>query len=195
MVFHALFTRSRRRCWKPRPEAAVFNTSLGTWRMLMHWKTMFDRYYCIKTENICYILLYFLHYFVSPFHRCLPNAISTDCARSGAGQYIPRNGSKSVAPVRSYWKLRSRALLLHGFSPVNARLLITCDTAFYAIIPLKPALGAYAASQTTVLHMKRLNQTESPIFVIFLCVLCFQRQSIWVFILLYCSWCCAVWRP
>ena len=30
--------------------------------------------------------------------------------------------------------------------------------------------------QTTVLHMKRLNQTESPIFVI-LCVLCFQRQS------------------
>ena len=29
-------------------------------------------------------------------------------------------------------------------------------------------------SQTTVLHMKRLNQTESPIFVI-LCVLCFQR--------------------
>ena len=38
-----------------------------------------------------------------------------------------------------------------------------------------PALGAYIASQTTVLHMKRLNQTESPIFVI-LCVLCFQRQ-------------------
>ena len=23
-----------------------------------------------KTENICYILRYFLHYFVSPFHRC-----------------------------------------------------------------------------------------------------------------------------
>ena len=36
--------------------------------------------------------------------------------------------------------------------------------------------GAYAASQTTVLHMKRLNHTESPIFVI-LCVLCFQRHS------------------
>ena len=38
--------------------------------------------------------------------------------------------------------------------------------------------GAYAASQTTVLH---LNQTESPIFVI-LCVLCFQRQSFLTFI-------------
>ena len=98
------------RCWKPRPLAAVFNTSQGTWRMLMHWKTMFDRYYCIKTENICYISRYFLHYFVSPFHRCLANVISTDYARSRSGQYTSRNGSKSVAPVRSYWKLRSRAL-------------------------------------------------------------------------------------
>ena len=32
--------------------------------------------------------------------------------------------------------------------------------------------GGYAASRTTVLHMKRLNQTESPIFLI-LCVLLF----------------------
>ena len=36
--------------------------------------------------------------------------------------------------------------------------------------------GAYAASHITVLHMKRLNKSESPIFVT-LCVLCFQRQS------------------
>ena len=63
-------------------------------------KNMFDRYYCIKTENICYISRYFLHYFVSPLHRCLANAISTDYARSRAGQYTSRNGSKSVAPVR-----------------------------------------------------------------------------------------------
>ena len=83
----------------------------GIWRMLMHWKTMTDRYYCIKTENICYIAHYFLHYFVSPFHRCLANAISTDYARSRAGQYTSRDGSNSVAPVRAYWKLRSRALI------------------------------------------------------------------------------------
>ena len=64
MFFHALtFARFRGTCWKPRPEAAVFNTSLGIWRMLMHWKPMFDRYYCTKTENICYISRYFLHYF------------------------------------------------------------------------------------------------------------------------------------
>ena len=51
-VFHALtFARSRGRCWKPRPETAVFNTSLGAWPMLMHWKTMFDRYYCIKLKT------------------------------------------------------------------------------------------------------------------------------------------------
>ena len=111
MVFHALtFARSRGRCWKPRPEAAVFNTSLGTWRMLMHWKTMFDCYNCIKTVNICYFSHYFLHYFVSPFHRCLANGSSTDYARSRAGQYTSRNSSKSVAPVRSYWMLRIRAL-------------------------------------------------------------------------------------
>ena len=111
IVFHALtFARSRGRCWKWRPKAAVFNTSQLTWRMLMHWKTMFDRYYCIKNENICHNSRFFLHYFVSPFHRCLANVISKDYARSRAGQYTSRNGSKSVAPVRSYWKLRSRAL-------------------------------------------------------------------------------------
>ena len=78
MIFHALtFARSRGRCWKPRPEVAVFNTSQGTWRTLIHWKTMLDRNYCIKTENICYISRYFLHYFVSSFHRCLAKAVST----------------------------------------------------------------------------------------------------------------------
>ena len=42
--------------------------------------------------------------------------------------------------------------------------------------------AGHAASQTTVLHMRRLYQTESPIFMI-LCVLCFQRQSFFTFIL------------
>ena len=102
--------QSRGRCWKPRPKAAVFNTSQGTWRMLMHWKTMFDRYCCIKTENICYISRYFLHYFISPVNRCLANVTSTDYAHSRAGQYTSRNGSKSVALKRSYWKLCRRAL-------------------------------------------------------------------------------------
>ena len=55
-------------------------------------------------------------------------------------------------------------------------------------IPLKPALGAYAASQTIVLHMKRLNLTESPIFVI-LCVLCFQKQRQFILLLFDNTWC------
>ena len=71
---------------------------------------MFDRYYCIKTENICYILRYFLHYFVSPFHWCLANVISTDYARSKAEQYTSPGGINSVGPVRASEKLRSRAL-------------------------------------------------------------------------------------
>ena len=85
-------------------------TFVRTWWMLMHWKIIFDRYYCIKTGNICYISRYFLYYFVSLFHRCLANVISTDCVPSRAGQYTSRDGSHSVAPVQAYWKLRSRAL-------------------------------------------------------------------------------------
>ena len=115
MVFHALtFTRSRGRCWKPRPKTAVFNIFQGTWQMFMHWKSMFDRYYCIKKGKKCYMLhatmRYFLHYFVSPFHWCLVNAISTNCAHSRAGYYTSRDGSNSVAPVQACRKLRSRAL-------------------------------------------------------------------------------------
>ena len=65
-------------------------------------KNMFARYYCIKTENICYVSRYFLQYFVSPFHRCLANAISTDFARSRARQYTSRDGSNYMAPVLAY---------------------------------------------------------------------------------------------
>ena len=104
------FRQVPREVLKTEAEAMVFNTSLGTWRMFMHWKTMFDRYYCIKTENICYISRYFLHYFVSPFHLCLANEISTDYAPSRARKYTSRNGSKSVALVWTYWKLHSCAL-------------------------------------------------------------------------------------
>ena len=113
MVFHALtFSRSRG-TEVLKSMATVFNTSQGTWRTLIHRKTMFCRYYCIKTEKICYILHYFLHYFVSPLHRCLANAFSMDYARSRAGQYTSCNGRKSVAPVRSYRKLRSHTLTAH----------------------------------------------------------------------------------
>ena len=65
-------------------------------------KNMFDLYYCKKTDNICYISRYFLHYFVSPFHRCLANAISRDYTRSRAGHYTSRDGSNYVAPVHAY---------------------------------------------------------------------------------------------
>ena len=47
--FNALtFARSRGRCWKPRQEAAVFNTSLGTWQMLMHEKPFLIPIYIAK---------------------------------------------------------------------------------------------------------------------------------------------------
>ena len=57
-----------------------------------------------------YKAIYASNYFVSPFHRCRANAISTYYAGSGARQYTSRDGSNSVAPVRSYLNLRSHAL-------------------------------------------------------------------------------------
>ena len=42
-------------------------------------------------------------------------------------------------------------------------------------IPLKPVLGGIHSLANYTMFMKRLNKTESPIFVL-LCVLCFQRQ-------------------
>ena len=38
-----------------------------------------------------------------------------------------------------------------------------------------PVLGVYAALRTTLLHMKRIVKTESPIFIL-LCFLCFQNK-------------------
>ena len=73
----------------PRHLANVNALKNHVWSLLLH-----------KSENICYISRYFLHYFVSPFHRCRANAISTDYARSGAGQYTSRDGSNSVSLIR-----------------------------------------------------------------------------------------------
>ena len=59
-----------------------------------------------------------------------------DCARSKTGHYTSRDGSntrilKVAYPCNNSPRIAS---LIHGFSPVNARLFITRDTAFYAII-------------------------------------------------------------
>ena len=97
--------------------------------LLLHknWKHLL--YFALFLALLCFTFSLMSH-----------NTISMNYACSRARQYTSRNDSKSVAQVRLYWKLRSCinsvwiALLIHGFSPVNARLLITCDTAFYAIM-------------------------------------------------------------
>ena len=89
MVFHALtFARSRGNV-----------NALKT--------TMFDRYYCIKTENICYISRYFLHYF--DFIDVSRTQFLKNYARSRARHYTSRDGNNSVALVQAYLTLRSRA--------------------------------------------------------------------------------------
>ena len=49
-----------------------------------------------KLKTFCFILRYILHYFVSPFHWCLANAISTDYARSRALQYTSRDWRQQI---------------------------------------------------------------------------------------------------
>ena len=80
-----------------------------------------------------------------------------------------------------YVSLKNSRIQLHEFNHEFTNITSRAHPGYFENrIPIKPVLGggggAYAASQITVLHMKGLNQTESPIFVI-LCVLCFQRQS------------------
>ena len=59
---------------------------------------MFDRYYCIKSENICYISRYFLHYFVHLFTDVSWTAISTDYAMLVLGP-----GSTYLVTAANLW--------------------------------------------------------------------------------------------
>ena len=62
VFFNALtFARSLGRCWKPRPSASVFDTSHGTWRMLMHEKPCLIpilSIFSFDDENLMWIRLY-----------------------------------------------------------------------------------------------------------------------------------------
>ena len=81
--------------------ASVFNTSHGTWQMLMPQKTMFDRYYSIKSKTFatfCDIFALFCFAFSPDAAQTL---FCTDYAPSRAGQYTSRDDSNSVAPVRA----------------------------------------------------------------------------------------------
>ena len=73
-------------------------------------------------------------------------------------------GTIFVATVRAYWKLLNYALrahylilLIHGFSTVNAQLLIAFGTAFYAMIPClftvkHPKIWIHRFSSNTLLE-------------------------------------------
>ena len=77
----------------PRDLANVNALKKHIWSLLLHknWKHL-------------------LHFALYLALFCLANAISTDFAHSRTRQYTSRDGFKSVARVRAYWMLRSRAL-------------------------------------------------------------------------------------
>ena len=68
--------------------------------LLMHWKTMFDRYYCIKTENICYISRYFLHYFVLPLFCLFTDVSRTQFPRT---MLVLGPGSTHLVTAANLW--------------------------------------------------------------------------------------------
>ena len=81
---------------------------------------MFDRYYCIKTENICYISRYFLHYFVpcilirvSVFRMMKLPSLANQNAHNGDSDHTARTKAGRVCP-----KVRFLTLLISWwFSP------------------------------------------------------------------------------
>ena len=105
VLWEVLKTEAEARSFQhlPRDLANVNALKNHVWSLLLHknWKHLID------------IALFLLHYFVSPFHQCCANAISTDYALSRAGQYTSHDGSNFVALGRTYWKLRRRALTAH----------------------------------------------------------------------------------
>ena len=109
--FHALtFASSRGRCWKPRPKAEgqhltrdlenVNALKNHVRSLLLHknWKHLLN------------FALFFALFCFAFSQMSRESNFRGLYARSRTGQYTSRNGSKSVAPVRSYWKLCSRAL-------------------------------------------------------------------------------------
>ena len=97
--------------------------------------------FCMKIEIICYISRYFLHYILFRLFTDVSRTISTEYARSRAGHLHISWRQQFCGPGTDILKVAQPcinsawiALLIHGFLPVNARLLITCGTAFYAII-------------------------------------------------------------
>ena len=126
--------------------------------MLVYQKTMFDRYYCIKSfchlktlvkhfERFIFLLLYwrtkawrirrFWKWLFQSKDLCHPNV--TNLVHFYAcycwwRQFLwrPRMCTCKVQKlcINSTWI----AWLIHGFLPVKTWLLIACDSAFYAII-------------------------------------------------------------
>ena len=151
MIFYALTSAGpRARCWNPSLKGESFNTSWGAQQMQMYQKSMFDRYYCKKTffslENFGETAsksLFTCTYNGAEKHitcKCFENAATRAKTNVITTVYFTDDdvsfydGPRML--IRTNVKPQSHAstLLIHGFLLVKTWLLITCPTAFYAII-------------------------------------------------------------
>ena len=140
---------------------------------------------------------------LSSYYKSLPKLVNPD-SQGSHFSYLAKNcNRKDIFCINKAWIFQdTKALysnsklsafwqnecILHGTvfdfctaTVSSIKCIINRYTLTGIISFINTPAGAYAASQTTVLHMKRLSQTESPIFVI-LCVLCYQRQTFLTFI-------------
>ena len=151
----------RGRCWNQSMKGAGFITSRGAQQMLMYQKSMFDRYYCMKTFCSSKTLRKCSEKVFFPASMMAQKG--TLAAKRWKHLFQDKDGCHFdvmklclllcmilvmtsvfvTAPEGTYVKPQSYvlttwiALLIHEFLPFKTWLLIVCDTAFYAIIGLK----------------------------------------------------------
>ena len=166
MIFYALiFAGPWGRCWNLSLKGKGFDTSQGAKQMLVYKKSMFDRCYCIKTfcclktseksfekfffpvptmgrksmlpVNVLKMLLPGQRLTSSWDHEITfvtVHVTNDDVSFCDGPGMINLKTAKPC--INSMWI----ALLIHGFVQVKTWLLTACDTAFYAIIPVKESL-------------------------------------------------------
>ena len=170
--------------WSGQPESYCWVSFASAFQLFLAVESSSLFHLCIR---LIFIFSEMLHWWVrNPFTRTEEMSCVYHGRTKGEGCGHVNRFKLPPPPSNIYWPFRRWFIIL----PLGllGPLWLFSEIEYRLGRHYRP----YAASQTTVLHMKRLNQTESPIFVI-LC--CFQRQSFLTFILLYYSWCCAVWQP
>ena len=147
---------------------SVFNTTLGTQRMFMNDKIIFDCYYCINSAKMKEVMV---QYILQPRHIFIIVKAFILMLVPGGLQLLIISTCFVWCPVTSINKCG--VLTAHAQCHVNHlnytwlfSLLISCDTGFYAIIrvtgcQLWCTKGVTKITDTSALRNVRVSLSES----------------------------------